>query len=329
MIESGYLRTFFEVVRSGSFSKAADLLFVTQSAVSRRIKLLEERYGCRLIDRSGPALKPTEAGRIVYEKARQMLELENDLEKQMQELNERPALAFACTRPFGSAYLPAILKRYMARYEGKVDFHVNLETPPNALQGLRDNEFDLIVLEHWDNIDFAPFATVGIGTDTMVFVSAPGLGLPVPEIAVDDLIPHRLYRRKEDCCSGKLLAHNMAAIGRDPGEFGNIFLFDDLHVIIESVLAGEGIAFISRSLVRSHLEEGRLREHRVAGFTHARSRTLAYRRQKGRSEAFHYFLTCVLETFGLADDGSASPEPGNAAARQSKKRSEKSAARTL
>jgi LysR family transcriptional regulator, transcriptional activator of the cysJI operon len=322
LIESG-LRTFFEVVRSGSFSKAADVLFITQSAVSRRIKLLEERYGCLLIDRSGPVLQPTEAGRVVYEKARQMLKLENDLDKQIRALNERPPLAFACTRPFGSAYLPAILKRFMARYEGKVDFHVSLETPPNALQGLRDNEFDLIVLEHWDNIDFAPFVSVGIGTDTMVFVSAPSLGLPVPEIDVDDLIHHRLYRRREDCCSGKLLAHNMAAMGRDPGEFGNVFLYDDLHFIVESVLAGEGIAFISRSLVQGLLEEGRLWEHRVAGFTHERSRTLAYRQQNGRSEAFHYFLACILEAFSQADDGTSLPATGKATAGQTKKRLEK------
>lgn len=304
-MESGNLRTFFEVVQCGSFSKAADILFVTQSAVSRRIKLLEERYGCLLIDRSGPVLKPTEAGRILYEKARQMLELENDLDKQIQELNERPALAFACTRPFGSAYLPAILKRYMAKFEGKADFNLSLEMPPNALQGLRDNKFDLIVVEHWDDIDFAPFGAVGIGTDEMVFVSAPRVGLSAPEVAVDDLIPHRLYRRKEDCCSGKLLAHNMAEIGRDHKEFGNILLYDDLHVIIESVLAGEGIAFISRSLVRSFLEEGRLREHRVAGFTHERRRTLVYRQHNSRNEPFHYFFTCILETFGIADDGSA------------------------
>ncbi|HEY6007742.1 MAG TPA: LysR family transcriptional regulator [Geobacteraceae bacterium] len=303
-MESGYLRTFFEVVRCGSFSKAADLLFVTQSAVSRRIKQLEERYGRRLIDRSGPVLKPTEAGWIVYENAWQMLELEKALDAQIQKLNERPTLAFACTRPFGIAYLPAALKRYMAKYEGKADFKLSFEMPPNALQGLRDGKYDLIVLEHWDDIDFTPFGAVGIGTDEMVFVSAPRLGLAAPEVSVDALVRHRLYRRREDCCSGKLLAHNMVAIGRDPGEFGKLLLFDDLHVIVESVLAGEGIAFISRSLVCNNLEDGSLREHRVAGFIHERQRTLAYRQQSDRNEALNYLVACILETFGIAGDGS-------------------------
>jgi LysR family transcriptional regulator, transcriptional activator of the cysJI operon len=305
-MESGNLRTFFEVVRCGSFSKAADRLCVTQSAVSRRVKLLEERFCCQLIDRSGPVVKPTDAGAIVYEHARQMLELETSLEKQLQDLNKRPALAFACTRTFGSAYLPAILKRYMASFEGKADFNLSLETPPNARQGLRDNKFDLIVLEHWDAIDFTSFSTVALGTDEMVFISAPSLGLSVPEVSVDDLTPLRLYRRREDCCSGKLLAHNMTAIGRDPREFANLLLYDDLHVIINSVLAGEGIAFISRCLVGSLLGEGRLCEHRVAGFTHERSRTLVYRQHDERDAAFHYLFDCILETFGLTAAGATS-----------------------
>ena len=301
-MESGNLQAFFEVVRCGSFSKAADLLFVTQSAVSRRVKQLEERLGCRLIDRGAPSLEPTEAGHIVYESAGRMLALEQELLRQIKELNTRPALAFACTRPFGSAYLPAILKRYLEKFEKKAEFSLSFDTPSGALQGLRDNNFDLICLEHGDDLDFTSFDTIGIGRDEMVFISAPALGLPAGEVAVDQLLPHRLYRRKEECCSGKLLSLNMAAIGRDSREFGNILLYDDLQVIIDSVLAGDGISFISRSRVHGHLREGRLREHKVAGFIHERDRTLAYRRHHQPSEAFDYFLTCVLEAFETAGD---------------------------
>ena len=115
----------------------------------------------------------------------------------------------------------------------------------------------------------------------------------------------RLYRRKEECCSAKLLARNMAAIGRHADEFANVLHFDDLHIIIESVLAGEGIALISSSIVRSHLEAGRLHQHRVPGFQHTRRRTLAFRRQRCRTEEFDFLRTCILETFGVA--GNSSP----------------------
>ncbi|HLO24783.1 MAG TPA: LysR family transcriptional regulator [Geobacteraceae bacterium] len=298
-MESTYLRTFLEVVRLGSFSKAAEVLFITQSAVSRRIKFMEEQYGCLLIDRSGPLLKPTAAGAIVFENAWQMLELETSLAAQLQKLNARPVLAFACTRPFGIAYLPDILKKFMNRFNGKVEIKVSFDMPPLLLQGLRDSRYDLIVVEHWDRLDFSPAKQIPIGSDEMVFVSSPLLGIPAPLAEVDDLVRHRLYRRKEDCCSGKLLAENMTATGRDPKEFGNVFIYDDLHVIIESVKAGEGIAFISRSLVEKDLENGLLAEHRVAGFCHIRSRTLVYHEEILQNLTIRYFVTCVLEAFGM------------------------------
>jgi len=58
-MELVYLRTFVQSLEAGSFSKAADALCVTQSAVSRRIKFLEDQYGYPLLDRSGPLLAAT------------------------------------------------------------------------------------------------------------------------------------------------------------------------------------------------------------------------------------------------------------------------------
>ncbi len=297
-MESTYLRTFLETVRYGSFSKAAEVLHVTQSAVSRRIKFMEDQYGCLLIDRSGALLKPTEAGALVYETAWQVLDLETNLSAQLKKLDKQSTLVFACTRPFGIVYLPDILKRFMHGFNGEVDIKVSFDMPHHALQGLRENRYDLVVIEHWDAIDFSPARAVSLGTDEMVFVSSPQLRIPSPQAAVDDLVRHRLYRRKEDCCSGKLLNANMTAIGRDPREFGNILVYDDLHVIIESIKAGEGIAFISRSLVKNDLKTGLLLEHRVEGFCQDRTRTLAFHEKIERNRAMRYFIDCMLEAFG-------------------------------
>lgn len=301
-MESTYLKTFVEVVHSGNFSKAAEALFVTQSAVSRRVKYMEDQYGTMLLNRSGPVLQPTEAGWLVYEKARRMLALESELAKGLQTINDRKSLAFACTRPFGITFLPGIIKSFTGRYEGKIDIRLSFEMPHKALEGLRENRHDIIVVEHWEKIDFSPFSTLRLGIDEMLFVSAPQLGLSAPEVAVDDLLRQRLYRRKEDCCSGKLLAFNMMAIGRDPHEFGNILIYDDLHVIIESVCAGEGIAFVSSSLVAKELEQGKLRGHRVEGFCHSRRRTIAYRDELLQSQPLRYFINCVSNTFAAKDE---------------------------
>ena len=300
-MESSYLKTLVEVVRRGSFSKAAETLHLTQSAVSRRIKFMEEQYGTTLIDRNGPLLHPTEAGRVVHEKAQRMLELEGELASELQKMNEHLTLCFACTRPFGIAFLPAIMKKFMKRYEGKVDIRLSFETPPEALANLREKRHDVVVIEHWDHIDFAPCGTITLGVDEMVFVSSPQFGLPTPWVTVDELLRYRLYRRREDCCSGKLLVSNMSAIGRNPDEFSNVLLYDDLHVIIELVSAGEGIALLSKSVVGNQLKEGKLREHRVEGFCHSRERTLAYHNEILQNQPLRYFITCICNAFGVSE----------------------------
>lgn len=299
-MESAYLKTLMEVARTGNISRAAENLCITQSAASRRIKFLEEQYGYQLLDRSGPVLIPTEAGKIVFEKAQRVIALENDLRNELKKIGEQARISFACTRPFGIACLPAIVKKFMGKYEGKSNLRMSFEMPPNILEGMRENRHDVVVVEHWEQIDFSSFSTAALAEDEMVFISAPQLDLGTPFVEVDQLVGQRLYRRREDCCSGKLLARNMRVIGRDIAEFDKVLIYDDLHVIMDSVLAGEGIAFISRCLVENYLAQGVLLEHRVEGFVHGRSRTLAVNRASLPTKQLRYFVTCILKTLALA-----------------------------
>ena len=69
-METRYLNTLVASVEAGTFSKAAELLHITQSAVSQRIKFLEEHFGQQLLDRSGQRLALTLSGKIVFDKAK-------------------------------------------------------------------------------------------------------------------------------------------------------------------------------------------------------------------------------------------------------------------
>lgn len=73
------------VVREGSFERAARLLHVTPSAVSQRIRLLEERVGCALVTRGQPC-EPTETGRRLCQHIDQVRLLEHELHSDMPEL---------------------------------------------------------------------------------------------------------------------------------------------------------------------------------------------------------------------------------------------------
>jgi len=273
-MKSEYFQTLVEVVAAGSFSKAAERLFVTQSAVSRRIQFLEEHYGYPLIDRNSPVLVPTEAGRIVMEKANKMIALERELVQDLHEYEHKPGVTFCCTPAFGIAYLPEIMKSFMLLHSSTSEMNFSFELPDKVVEGLREGIYQVGVIEHSERYDLSGFETFELPDDELVFVSSPLLGLGEQEVTIDQLVAYDLYVRKEGCCSSKLLSFNMKKNGRSCADFARTIVCDDLHLIISTVCEGNGITFVSRSLVEQHLRQGTLREHRIAGFNHTHHRTL-------------------------------------------------------
>lgn len=80
------LRAFIEVVRQGGFSPAAKVVFLTQSAVSKAVRQLEDELGFPLIDRTGHKVALTDAGEIVFRHAQSMLAQRDDLHSELAEL---------------------------------------------------------------------------------------------------------------------------------------------------------------------------------------------------------------------------------------------------
>lgn len=91
MLDYAALQALAAVVREGSFERAARALHVTPSAVSQRLRLLEERLGCALVVRAQPC-RPTETGRRLCQHVDQVRLLEADLQQQLPALAPGPAL---------------------------------------------------------------------------------------------------------------------------------------------------------------------------------------------------------------------------------------------
>uniref|UniRef100_C6E9N9 Transcriptional regulator, LysR family n=1 Tax=Geobacter sp. (strain M21) TaxID=443144 RepID=C6E9N9_GEOSM len=294
------LKTLIETVERGSFSKAADTLCVTQSAVSRRIKILEDHYGHLLLDRSGPVLKPTPVGDLLIEKARQLLKLEQEFVHEVQALNQKNKISFCCTTPFGVSYLPEIFTRFMANSAQNTELQFVFEMPEAALKGLREKLFDLVLIEYCEDLNLQEFDSYPLPDDEMVFVSAPGYGIDSPLVEVDTLLSQRLYCKKSGCCARRFLEKSMQTLGRDAAEFSNTVFFDDIPFIIRAVIAGNGITFISRSVVASALESGELISHQVQGFDTSRPRRLVLRRDCSPDPALLDFIQEIFRHFSLA-----------------------------
>jgi len=138
------MRTFAEVARLGSFSRAGRTLFRSQSAVSLQVAKLEEAVGRRLLDRTTKKVELTEAGRILLGYVGQSEALLEQASRELEDLDqlERGRLVICASDTTGCYRLPAILQRYRAQHPG-IEIVIRNATSPRTTQAVLDHEVDL------------------------------------------------------------------------------------------------------------------------------------------------------------------------------------------
>ncbi|MDX2423693.1 MAG: LysR family transcriptional regulator, partial [Amphritea sp.] len=123
-MDTNSLQAFVAVAESGSFSRAAEQLFLTQSAMSKRILILEQQLNNRLFDRIGRTVSLTEAGRELLPRARRiLLELE-DARRSLSNLSGDVSgtLSVAASHHISLHRLPPVLRQYSSDFpEVKLD----------------------------------------------------------------------------------------------------------------------------------------------------------------------------------------------------------------
>lgn len=296
-METRYFKTLVAAVEEGNFSRAAEVLHITQSAVSQRIKFLEEQYGHQLLDRSGPTLTLTPAGHLVLAKAREILEKERELIDGLKGLGSEKRLAICCTPTFGMAFLSTVLNDFLRAHADVADLKFVFQQPFEALRSLRNEEFDLAVIEHCPGQEFAGLDRFILPDDEMLLVAPAGVATVGADgcVPLEELLRFRLFARRDGCSSKELLRQNLAGKGVDFGDFEGVMISDDLRFTIASVIAGEGIAFVSRALVAEPLAAGRLVSCRIAGFEHRRGRSVALLPGRHADPLVGDLLECIFQ----------------------------------
>ena len=112
------LEAFVAIAEQGRFQKAADALYITQTALTRRLQTLEELLGVKLVERTTRSVSLTQLGREFLPQARRLL---SDLSGALTEIREtgrarRGDVAIACVPTVGVQYLPHIVQEYAARH---------------------------------------------------------------------------------------------------------------------------------------------------------------------------------------------------------------------
>lgn len=141
------LKAFVTVADAGSFSVAADRLFLTQPAISKRIAGLEAELGARLFDRIGRTVQLTEAGRALLIRARVILNEIRDAERAITNLSGAIGgmLRMAASHHIGLHRLPPALKVFHDRYRD-VQLDLRFMDSETACQAVEQGTLELALV---------------------------------------------------------------------------------------------------------------------------------------------------------------------------------------
>ena len=141
------LQAFIAVAESGSFSRAAERIFLTQPAISKRIAALEQDIGARLFDRVGRKIHLTQAGEALLLRTRAVLGELEDIKRDITNLSGTIAgeLSVATSHHIGLHRLPGPLKRFHETYT-QVRLNLHFMDSEKACNAVARGELELAVV---------------------------------------------------------------------------------------------------------------------------------------------------------------------------------------
>lgn len=138
------LRIFLAVAEQLHFTRAAEMLYITQPAVSAAIQTLETEYSVKLFHRIGRRIEITHAGQLLQIEAQKILEQVAFAERQLRELNnlQRGELKIGCSLTIGNYWLPDKISRFKQQHPG-IHVHCILGNAEEITEGTALGRFDL------------------------------------------------------------------------------------------------------------------------------------------------------------------------------------------
>jgi DNA-binding transcriptional LysR family regulator len=147
LLDVDQLRTFIAIVETGSFTRAADAVHKTQSAVSMQMKRLEERLERSIFTRDGRASKLTDDGERLLDYARRIIKLNVEALTAFSDAELSGRVRLGVPDDYADRYLPEIMARFSVAYPG-AELTVICEPSVDLIERIDANDLDLAIITH-------------------------------------------------------------------------------------------------------------------------------------------------------------------------------------
>ncbi len=276
------LEVFAEVLKSGSTTRASQMLALSQSAVSAALTDLEGQLGVQLFDRVGKRLVVNEHGRLLYPRAPALLEQTTEIEQLFREDNG--AIRVYASSTIGNYILPEVIARYRRDFP-TLPLEMSVGNSRDVINAVIDFRVDIGLIEGpCHNVDIIAEPRL---EDELVVFASPASSLLRGEVTLERLAQAQWILREQGSGTREIVDYLLLShlpqfqLGM---ELGNS------EAIKHAVRHGPGISCLSRRVIAEQLETGSLVEIPVPLPKLVRTLWCIHHRQKHLSSSLQRFL---------------------------------------
>jgi len=266
------LEIFCKVVELGSFSKAADAVFLVQASVSERIASLEKKVGTRLLDRMGRKVIPTAAGELLHKHATLILDMKETAQLEMEKflgLKQGDISIGGSTIP-GEYILPALISKFNRKYahisvqlkisdSSDIEKHVLAGQLELGVIGSKSTHPNIISQQLWED-------------ELVLVVPANHPFARRKSVSLNELTDTPFILREQGSGTLKILKDYLCNSGQNgTNAFQVIARFGSSTAVKEGIKSGLGLSILSIRAIETDSKAGLLKALKINVFQNSRN----------------------------------------------------------
>lgn len=286
------LKVFCDLTETESFTKAAQINGVTQSAVSQQISSLERNFKSLLIERSKKKFRLTREGQVLYDYSKQIIQTFDALHSKLQEIKDiiSGTIRVATIYSIGLHDLPPYIKRFLKDYP-TVHVHVEYRRSNQVYEDVLGNVVDLGLVAYPQKD--AKLEIVPLRKDPLVLICHPHHPFAKQKsIRLKSIAGQKFVGFEPDIPTRKALDK----ILREHGvEVTNVMEFDNIETVKRAVEIDAGISIVPSGTIQQEISKQTLASVALDDADFFRPLAAIYKKNKVLSPAMRQFLTIIKD----------------------------------
>jgi DNA-binding transcriptional LysR family regulator len=286
------LKVFCDLAETESFTKAAQINGVTQSAVSQQISSLERTFKSLLIERSKKKFRLTREGQVLYDYSKQIIQTYESLHSKLQELKDiiSGTIRVATIYSIGLHDLPPYIKKFMKVYP-TVNVHVEYRRANQVYEDVLGNVVDLGLVAY--PVKDAKLEIIPLRKEPLVLICHPQHAFSkLKAIKLKQLIGQKFIGFEPDIPTRKALDKILKEYDVS---VNNVMEFDNIETVKRAVEIDAGVSIVPQGTVAQEVAKQTLAAVTLEDGTFFRPLAMIYKKNKVLSPAMKQFLAILKD----------------------------------